>query len=176
MRHTRGKATHLRLLTASRAEAEGEEKVEGNDKQKEKGEGHADGDDARAPTQGQKLPHRLRLSAFSKRVGHRPTGIQVAQVKLFMERFPTEFRTMAVHQIVLPCHQGLPFVTPGGIPCPTFSTVNALKWLENNPGALAKGHDTTIKQINEIHQRGLQVAVIGMSMSGTALASTQRRV
>ena len=35
----------------------------------------------------QRLPPRLNLGAFSKPVGHRPMGLQVAQVKLFTQRF-----------------------------------------------------------------------------------------
>ena len=34
-----------------------------------------------------RLPHRIALSAFSKSVGHRPMGIQVAQVRMCVERF-----------------------------------------------------------------------------------------
>ena len=35
------------------------------------------------------LPTRLCVSAFSKKVGHRAMGLQVSQVRLFIERFPT---------------------------------------------------------------------------------------
>ena len=58
------------------------------------------------------------LSAFSKKVGHRPTGLQRAQARLFVERFPTEFGEMSMQKIVLPCSkedQPLPFVIDGGL-------------------------------------------------------------
>ena len=78
----------------------------------------------------QRLPRRLLLSAFSDKVGHRPTGLQKQQAKLFVERFPTEFKEMAMQKIVLPCskeEQPLPFVTVDGLlPCPCLSTCVAL--------------------------------------------------
>ena len=55
--------------------------------------------------QPKKLPHRLLLSAFSKTVGHRPTGLQAAQAKMFVERFPSEFREMSMQKAALPCSQ-----------------------------------------------------------------------
>eukprot|EP00969_Alexandrium_andersonii_P180021 7956814-Alexandrium_andersonii.AAC.1 len=58
-----------------------------------------------------KLPHRLKLSAFSRSVGHRPGGLQIAQAKMFVDRSPIEFRTMPMQKIILPCSkQGQPFV------------------------------------------------------------------
>ena len=71
-----------------------------------------------------RLPHRLLLSAFSKTVGHRPTGLQVAQAKMFVERFPSEFREMSMQKAVLPCSMdgSRPFVAPdGSLPCPALS-------------------------------------------------------
>ena len=91
--------------------------------------------------EGQRLPHRLLLSAFSDKVGHRSTGLQRAQALLFVERFPTEFTPMAMHQIVLPCSEDftLPFVTDGGLlPCPCLSTFNALKYLQEKPEKMAR--------------------------------------
>ena len=63
-----------------------------------------------------RLPHRLLLSAFSKTVGHRSTGLQTAQVRVFVQRFPSEFREMSMQKVVLPCSMdgSLPFVTTGG--------------------------------------------------------------
>ena len=86
--------------------------------------------------EGQRLPHRLLLSAFSDKVGHRSCFWQRAQALLFVERFPTEFTPMAMNQIVLPCSEDftLPFVTDGGLlPCPCLSTFYALKYLQQNP-------------------------------------------
>ena len=48
------------------------------------------------------LPRRLRLTAFSTSVGHRPTGLQAAQAKLFVERFLTDFKEMSMQKTVLP--------------------------------------------------------------------------
>ena len=75
------------------------------------------------------LPKRLCVSAFSKKVGHRAMGLQVSQVKLFIERFPTEFRMMALGKVVLPVKDGKPYVTEDGLPCPLLSTFNALRYL-----------------------------------------------
>ena len=112
----------------------------------DKKESKKDGSDAPAASQGheckapKRLPHRLKMSVFSKSVGHRPTGLQVAQVKLFVERFPTEFREMSMQKIVLPCdlHGQLPFVAlGGGLPCPCLSTMNALRFLESRAESVA---------------------------------------
>ena len=85
-------------------------------KDQESGKSKDKGDQPNASSQGQepgnsedkggqpkRLPHRLHLTAFSTSVGHRLTGLQVAQVKLFVERFPSEFREMSMQKVVLPC-------------------------------------------------------------------------
>ena len=86
------------------------------------------------------LPRRLLLSAFSTAVGHRPTGLQAAQAKLFVERFKSDFKEMSMQKTVLPCSaDGLPFVAPdGSLPCPSLSTFNALKYLQEKPEELAR--------------------------------------
>ena len=113
----------------------------------------------------QRLPKRLLLSAFSKQVGHRPTGLQTAQVLLFTERFPTEFREVAMQKIVLPKSQeGHPFVAPdGGLPCCALSTVNALRWLESHEDKLVRGDPKAVAQIKRIHEEGVQVEWIQVS-------------
>ena len=132
------------------------DKVDKADKEDKKGES--------APsTEGQarqRLPHRLRLTAFSRSVGHRPMGLQVAQVRLFTQRFPTDFREMSMQKMVLPCNvEGtLPFVAKDGLPCPALSTVNALRWLEQKRDQLKeKGDFRAIQQIERIFNRGVQV-------------------
>ena len=107
----------------------------------------------------QRLPKRLLLSFFSNRVGHRPTGLQTAQVILFTERFPTEFREAAMQKIILPkSMEGHPFVAPDGtLPCAALSTVNALRWLETNPGKLVGGDPKALAQIKRVLDEGVQV-------------------
>lgn len=64
------------------------------------------------------LPRRLPLDAFSSQVGWRPTGPNPGQIKSFVERFPTEFRTAAMGKVILPEKDGLPYVCPdGSLPC-----------------------------------------------------------
>ena len=66
-----------------------------------------------------KLAKRLSLIAFSTTIGWRPTGLNLGQARLFIERFPTEFRLGAMAKIVLPCLNGRPYVCPDGqLPCP----------------------------------------------------------
>ena len=73
-----------------------------------------------------RLPMRLMLQAFSTAIGWRPTGLNVGQARLFIERFPSEFRLGAMSKIVLPCHGGRPYVCPDGkLSCPVLSTRNA---------------------------------------------------
>ena len=112
----------------------------------------------------QRLPHRLLLSAFSDKVGHRPTGLQKQQAKLFVERFPTEFIPMAMHQIVLPCSEDftLPFVTDGGLlPCPCLSTFYALKHWQQNSGLMEHANDFARSQMEKIWTHGVQVEWLG---------------
>ena len=107
-----------------------------------------------------RLPHRLLLSAFSSKVGHRPTGLQAAQAKMFVERFPSELREMSMQKVVLPCNMdsSLPFVAPdGSLPCPALSTINALRYLQGNPQAMAKAEPTAKAQMEKIFMRGVQV-------------------
>ena len=82
----------------------------------DKSEKHSDQASSRHAAGPKRLPHRLLLSAFSKTVGHRPTGLQAAQAKMFVERFPSEFREMSMQKAVLPCSMdGLrPFGAPDG--------------------------------------------------------------
>ena len=62
-----------------------------------------------------------------------------------MDRFPQEFRWGAMGKFVLPCRNGLPYVTEEGdadadvrrLPCPCLSTVNALKVLALKMGESA---------------------------------------
>ena len=48
------------------------------------------------------LPRRLALKAFSNKVGWRPAGLNIGQVKFFVERFPQEFRLAAMGKIIMP--------------------------------------------------------------------------
>ena len=81
------------------------------------------------------LAKRLSLNAFSTSIGWRPTGLNVGQARLFIERFPSEFRLGAMAKIVLPCQGGRPFVCPDGrLPCPFLSTCNALRLIEKKRG------------------------------------------
>ena len=104
-----------------------------------------------------RLPHRLKLSAFSRSVGHRPMGLQVAQVKMFAQRFPSDFREMAMQKVVLPCNTAgtLPYVAKDGLPCPALSTMNALRWLEQHPQQWKTSEAAA--QIQRVLTRGLQV-------------------
>ena len=110
------------------------------------------------------LPRRLLLSAFSDKVGHRSTGLQRAQALLFVERFPTEFTPMAMHQIVLPCSEDftLPFVTDGGLlPCPCLSTFYALKYWQRNAWLMEHANDFARSQMEKIWTHGVQVEWLG---------------
>ena len=60
------------------------------------------------------LPRRFSLAAFSNKFGWRPGGLNVGQVKLFVERFPQEFRLASLGRIILPHVQGAPFIAPDG--------------------------------------------------------------
>ena len=112
----------------------------------------------------QRLPRRLLLSAFSDKVGHRSCFWQRAQALLFVERFPTEFTPMAMHQIVLPCSEDftLPFVTDGGLlPCPCLSTFYALKYLQQNPRLMEHANHFARSQMEKIWTHGVQVEWLG---------------
>ena len=84
----------------------------------------------------------------------------MAQCRLFIDRFPTDFMEMAMSKFVLPYSaEAMPFLAPDGhLPCPALSTVNALRWLEANPDFLkSKGNNEAIAQIKKIHEKGVQV-------------------
>ena len=67
------------------------------------------------------LAKRLLLQAFSTAIGWRPTGLNVGQARLFIERCPSDFRLGAMSKIVLPCHGGRPYVCPDGkLPGPFY--------------------------------------------------------
>ena len=92
------------------------------------------------------------------KVGHRPTGLQAAQAKMFVERFPSEFREMSMQKAVLPCSMdGLrPFVAPdGSLPCPALSTYNALRYLQGHPEVMAKADARAKAQMEtiDLHER-----------------------
>ena len=108
----------------------------------------------------QRLPQRLLLSAFSRNYGHRPTGMQVAQAQLLAKRFVTDFREMSMERTVLPCcMDGLrPFIAADGLlPCPSLSTFNALKYLQEHPRELAEAEPRARAQIEKIFKTGVQV-------------------
>jgi hypothetical protein len=103
------------------------------------------------------LPRRLALAAFSNKVGWRPAGLNVGQVKLFVERFPQEFRLASMGRIILPHLGGAPFVAPDGkLPCPMLSSCNALKVLQS-PGKLDGAHSNVRLELERVFKDGLQV-------------------
>ena len=103
------------------------------------------------------LPRRIPLAAFSNKVGWRPAGLNVGQVKLFVERFPAEFRLASMGRIILPYSNGAPFITPDGkLPCPLLATCNALKVLQS-PGKLGDAHSKTRSALERVFQEGVQV-------------------
>ena len=64
------------------------------------------------------LTNRLNLGAFSNTVGRRPTGLNLGQACLFIERFPSEFRMGAVSKVVMSCSKGKACVCPDRkLPC-----------------------------------------------------------
>ena len=91
----------------------------------------SEGTVAADPGPSPRLPKRVLISAFSTKVGWRPTGVQSGQVKIFMERFPDNFSLLSMGRIVLPCCNGMPFVTKDNkFPCPI--TMNAIKLIQQN--------------------------------------------
>ena len=103
------------------------------------------------------LPRRLALAAFSNKVGWRPAGLNVGQVKMFVERFPQEFRLASLGRIILPHLEGAPFVAPDGkLPCPILSSCNALKVLQS-PGKLDGAHSKVRLELGRVFKDGLQV-------------------
>ena len=74
-----------------------------------------------------RLPHRVALSAFSKSVGHRPMGIQVAQVRLFCGACSAIVQ-LDIHVedcVGLPQHP--PNAVADGLRCSALSTSNDLR-------------------------------------------------
>ena len=59
------------------------------------------------------LAKRFNMGACSNTVGWRPTGLNIGQACLFIERFPSEFRIGAMSKVVMPCFKGKAFVCPG---------------------------------------------------------------
>jgi hypothetical protein len=59
---------------------------------------------------------------------------KVEQTRLFVKRFPSEFRLAAMAKFVMPHNSNRPFVcaADGLLPTPCLSTINALKWLAKN--------------------------------------------
>ena len=103
------------------------------------------------------LPRRLALSAFSNKVGWRPAGLNVAQVKLFVERLPQEFRLASMGRIILPHLKGAPYIAPDGkLPCPLLSSCNALKVLQT-PGKLDGAPKGVRVELERVFKEGLQV-------------------
>ena len=102
------------------------------------------------------LPRRLSLAAFSSKVGWRPAGLNVGQVKLFVERFPQEFRLASMGRIILPHLKGAPFVAPDGkLPCPLLSSCNALKVFQKQH--LVASSAQVQSELERVFQDGLQV-------------------
>ena len=127
-------------------------------KAKRGAQGGAGGIAAPAPGDMGKLPRRILLPAFSTSVGWRPAGLNVGQVKTFVERFPTEFRMASLGKIVLPHREGLPYVTVDGkIPCPLLSTCNALKALQTQRDKLQGCDKRVVQEMQRVFDQGLQV-------------------
>ena len=103
------------------------------------------------------LPRRLSLKAFSHQVGWRPAGLNIGQVKFFVERFPQEFRLASMGKIIMPHLGGDPYVAPDGkLPCPWLSSANALKVLQS-PGRLDSAHSNVRAELERVFQEGVQV-------------------
>ena len=62
-------------------------------------------------------------------------GIQVAQARLFVERFIVEVSLVSPQKMALGCQNSLPYVVVDDLPCPALRTINALRWLETAPGS-----------------------------------------
>ena len=122
------------------------------EKKKESKEGKDGGEES------QKLPKRLKLAAFSKTIGHRPTGLQIEQCKLYVKRFPKEFRLMSMGKLVLPHKENYPYICPDGhLPAPVLSTLNALRYLNNHRDDLKTGEPRAVKEIEMCLNDGVQV-------------------
>ena len=59
------------------------------------------------------LAKRLNLGAFSNTVGWRPTGLNLGQALLFIERFPSAFRIGAMSKVAMTCFKGQGTCVPG---------------------------------------------------------------
>ena len=107
---------------------------------------------------GTSLAKRLNLGAFSHTVGWRPTGLNLGQARLFIERFPSEFRLGAVSKVVMPCSKGKALVCPDGkLPCPFLSTCTALKVIEKKKDTTADCDPRAWKDIQMVFEKGIQV-------------------
>ena len=104
------------------------------------------------------LAKRLMLDAFSTSVGWRPTGLNLGQARLFIERFPSEFRLGAMSKVVMPCCKGKAFVCPDGkLPCPFLSTCSALKVIEKKKDIAGDCDPRAWKDIQRVLEKGVQV-------------------
>ena len=104
------------------------------------------------------LAKRLMLGAFSTSVGWRPTGLNLGQARLFIERFPSEFRLGAMSKAVMPCCKGKAFVCPDGkLPCPFLSTCSALKLIEKKTDIAGDCDPQAWKDIQKVLEKGVQV-------------------
>ena len=104
------------------------------------------------------LAKRLMLGAFSTSVGWRPTGLNLGQARLFIERFPSEFRLGAMSKVVMPCCKGKAFVCPDGkLPCPFLSTCSALKVIEKKKDIAGDCDPRAWKDIQRVLEKGVQV-------------------
>ena len=104
------------------------------------------------------LAKRLTLNAFSSTVGWRPTGLDIGQARLFIERFPSEFRLGAMSKVVMPCLKGKAYVCPDGkLPCPFLSTCTALKMLKKRNFAAEGSEPHAVKDTERVLEMGIQV-------------------
>ena len=104
------------------------------------------------------LAKRLMLDAFSTSVGWRPTGLNLGQARLFIERFPSGFRLGAMSKVVMPCCKGKAFVCPDGkLPCPFLSTCSALKVIEKKKDIAVDCDPRAWKDIQRVLEKGVQV-------------------
>ena len=137
---------------------EGKKSKKDKDKSKKDKDKDKDKDKSSDPSCDAGLPKRLGVSAFSTKVGHRAMGLQVAQVRLFIQRFPTEFRLMSLGCVVLPMKDGKPYVTDDGLPNPLLSTLNAIKYLTTRYDDATLGWNAqALSQLRRVVDEGVQV-------------------
>ena len=110
-----------------------------------------------------KLRKRIALAMFSKTIGWRPGGLQAGQCKLYVTRFPQEFRKSAMQRIILPKKGNLPYVTPENLlPCPWLATCNALKILAMNSEWKKDADPRAVSDIEMVLEDGVQVEWVDM--------------